>query len=82
MAQQPLQDIPWERPPGVKVGDTGGKLRTTMEEVEAETEAELLAAKPGGKPGGKPAPKPGAKVIPRTPAPPPATPAPPRPSKT
>ncbi len=74
-AQQPLQDIPWERPPGVKLGDTGGKLRTTMEEVEAETEAEKLqAAKPGAKPG--------AKVIPRTPAPRPAAPAPPRPSKT
>ena len=30
---QPLQDIPWERPPSVKPGDTGGKLRTTVEEV-------------------------------------------------
>ena len=78
-AQQPLQDIPWERPPGVKAGDTGGKLRTTMEEVEEETEAEKLAA---AKPGAKVTAKPGAKVIPRTPAPRPAAPAPPRPSKT
>jgi penicillin-binding protein 1A len=33
---QPLQDIPWARPPGVKADDTGGKLRTTMEEVAAD----------------------------------------------
>ena len=38
-AGQPLQDIPWERPPGVKADDTGGKLRTTMEEVLADTQA-------------------------------------------
>jgi penicillin-binding protein 1A len=30
---QPLREIPWERPPGVKPNDTGGKLRTTVEEV-------------------------------------------------
>ncbi|HEX2658819.1 MAG TPA: penicillin-binding transpeptidase domain-containing protein, partial [Polyangia bacterium] len=30
---QPLREIPWERPPGVKPGDTGGKVRTTVEEV-------------------------------------------------
>jgi penicillin-binding protein 1A len=48
-AGQPLQDVPWERPPGVKKDDTGGKLRTTMEEVEAET-AELAAQQKGGKP--------------------------------
>ena len=36
-AGQPLQDIPWERPPGVKADDTGGKLRTTMDEVKADT---------------------------------------------
>ncbi len=48
-AGQPLQDIPWERPPGVKKDDTGGKLRTTMEEVQAET-AELAAQQKGGKP--------------------------------
>jgi penicillin-binding protein 1A len=33
---QPLKDIPWDRPPGVKPNDTGGSLRTTMEEVKAE----------------------------------------------
>jgi penicillin-binding protein 1A len=47
-AGQPLQDIPWARPPGVKADDTGGKLRTTMEEVAAD-------APPGAK---KPPPKP------------------------
>jgi penicillin-binding protein 1A len=36
-AGQPLQEIPWERPPGIKPNDTGGKLRTTMEEVLADT---------------------------------------------
>jgi penicillin-binding protein 1A len=35
-AGQPLQEIPWERPPDVKPGDTGGKLRTTVEEVLEE----------------------------------------------
>jgi penicillin-binding protein 1A len=52
-AGQPLQDVPWERPEGVKKDDTGGKLRTTMEEIAAETE-ELK--KNGGKlpPGWKP----------------------------
>ena len=30
---QPLREIPWERPPGVKPNDTGGKVRTTLEEV-------------------------------------------------
>ncbi len=38
-AGQPLQEIPWERPRGVKPTDTGGTLRTTMEEVKAEEEA-------------------------------------------
>jgi penicillin-binding protein 1A len=47
-ASQPLQDVPWQRPPGVKADDTGGKLRTTMEEVAAD-------APPGPK---KPPPKP------------------------
>jgi penicillin-binding protein 1A len=41
---QPLQDIPWARPPGVKADDTGGKLRTTMEEVAADA-----PQTPGGK---------------------------------
>lgn len=36
-AGQPLKDIPWERPPGVKANDTGGTLRTTMDEVKADT---------------------------------------------
>jgi penicillin-binding protein 1A len=36
-AGQPLKDIPWQRPPGVKANDTGGNLRTTMEEVKADT---------------------------------------------
>jgi hypothetical protein len=35
-ANQPLKDIPWDRPTGVKTNDTGGSLRTTMEEVKAE----------------------------------------------
>ena len=47
-AGQPLQDIPWERPPGVKADDTGGKLRTTMEEVAAD--APPGAKKPPQKP--------------------------------
>jgi penicillin-binding protein 1A len=66
-AGQPLEDVPWERPPGVKKDDTGGTLRTTMEEVEAETE-ELL--KNGGKP-----PKPGAPKAPGPPKLKPSTPA-------
>jgi penicillin-binding protein 1A len=37
-AGQRLQEIPWERPRGVKAGDTGGTLRTTMEEVKQEEE--------------------------------------------
>ena len=59
-AGQPLQDVPWERPPGVKKDDTGGKLRTTMEEVEAETAAEQQKAGKPAKPGapGKPAARP------------------------
>ena len=36
-AAQQLKDIPWERPAGVKANDTGGNLRTTMEEVKADT---------------------------------------------
>jgi penicillin-binding protein 1A len=35
-AGQPLVEIPWERPKGVKAHDTGGTLRTTMEEVKDE----------------------------------------------
>jgi penicillin-binding protein 1A len=35
-AGQPLKEIPWERPDGVKPNDTGGNLRTTMDELKAE----------------------------------------------
>jgi penicillin-binding protein 1A len=35
-SQQPLQEIPWETPKGVKKNDTGGTLRTTMDEVKAD----------------------------------------------
>jgi hypothetical protein len=38
-AGQPLRDIPWERPPGVRANDTGGNLRATIEAVKAEDEA-------------------------------------------
>ena len=59
-AEQPLDDIPWERPPGVKADDTGGKLRTTMEEVlaDGQTDAATAAHKP-------------LRVTPRPPTPPP-----------
>ncbi len=33
---QPLHEVPWERPPDVKAADTGGTLRTKMEEVLEE----------------------------------------------
>jgi hypothetical protein len=57
-AGQPLQDIPWERPAGVKPGDTGGKLRTTADEVLADTQApppRPAAQAPPGKPQTHPA---------------------------
>jgi penicillin-binding protein 1A len=38
-AGQPLEEIPWERPKGVKPNDTGGTLRTTMDELKAEEAA-------------------------------------------
>jgi penicillin-binding protein 1A len=38
-AGQPLRDIPWDRPPGVRTNDTGGNLRATIEAVKAEDEA-------------------------------------------
>jgi membrane carboxypeptidase/penicillin-binding protein len=53
-AMQPLRDVPWERPPGVKKDDTGGTLRTTMDEVLAETDAAAAKGKPA--PPKKPAP--------------------------
>jgi membrane carboxypeptidase/penicillin-binding protein len=57
-AGQPLLDVPWERPAGVKADDTGGKLRTTMEEVlaDGQTDAATAAHKP--------------RTAPRSPAPP------------
>jgi len=33
---QPLSEIPWQRPATVKPGDTGGKVRTTVDEVLAD----------------------------------------------
>jgi penicillin-binding protein 1A len=39
-ALQPLQEIPWDRPRGVKPSDTGGSVRTTMEEIKAEEQEE------------------------------------------
>jgi penicillin-binding protein 1A len=59
-ARQPLQEIPWERPPGVKPNDTGGRLRTTVEEVLAD-------APPGA---AKSAPPPAPVAPPAPPAPP------------
>jgi penicillin-binding protein 1A len=38
-SQQPLREIPWETPKGVKQNDTGGRLRTTMEEVKDDLAA-------------------------------------------
>ena len=58
-AGQPLHDIPWARPAGVKADDTGGKLRTTMEEVLADGQMrtrKAAAHKPRGVPA-SPAPK-------------------------
>ena len=52
-AGQPLKDVPWQRPPGVKADDTGGKLRTTMEEVASDAQPA-----PGRKPPRPPRPAP------------------------
>ena len=51
-ANQPLRDVPWQRPPGVRADDTGGKLRTTMEEVASD------GVPPGRKPPRPPRPAP------------------------
>jgi penicillin-binding protein 1A len=59
-AGQPLRDIPWERPAGVKADDKGGDLRTTMEEVlaDGQTDPKAAAHKPKGVPATpRPAPK-------------------------
>src|SRR4051812_43617745 len=67
-AKQPLVDVPWERPAGVKSDDTGGKLRTTMEEVlaDGQTDAATAAHKPLRVTPSKP-------PAPRTAPPPPRT---------
>jgi hypothetical protein len=49
-AGQPLQDIPWARPPGVKADDKGGTVRTTMEEVAADAQQTPGAKKPPAPP--------------------------------
>jgi hypothetical protein len=56
-AGQPLADVPWERPAGVKADDRGGDLRTTMEEVlaDGQTDPKAAAHKP--------------RSVPRTPPP-------------
>ncbi|MBC8131715.1 MAG: hypothetical protein H7X95_01940, partial [Deltaproteobacteria bacterium] len=51
---QPLKEIPWERPPGVKPNDTGGKLRTTLEEVVGDGKAPASKGKPKTKPQPQP----------------------------
>jgi penicillin-binding protein 1A len=49
-AGQPLQDIPWERPPGVKPDDTGGTVRTTMDEVLADDQTKPAPKKAAQQP--------------------------------
>jgi penicillin-binding protein 1A len=69
-AGQPLQPVPWSRPAGVKPDDTGGTLRTTMEEVKADDAAQKAAApKPGAPKLG--AAKPAAAGPPKPSPPPP-----------
>jgi len=58
---QPLREIPWERPPGVKADDTGGKVRTTLQEVMADGSGPPP-------PRGKAGPPPTASVTPTAPA--------------
>jgi penicillin-binding protein 1A len=67
-AKQPLVDVPWERPAGVKSDDTGGKLRTTMEEVlaDGQTDAATAAHKPMRVTPRAPTPSPPAHAPPRT----------------
>ena len=71
-AGQPLQDIPWERPAGVKPGDTGGKLRTTADEILADTQApppRPAATPPASKPPAKAPPAPPLPTAGKKPAP-------------
>jgi penicillin-binding protein 1A len=79
-AGQPLKDIPWDRPPDVKIGDTGGKLRTTVEEVLAEGQLDPKAQKAlaRGKIAGA-APANSTKTNTNTHAPGPASPSAPKP---
>ena len=68
-AGQPLQDIPWERPAGVKPNDTGGRLRTTLDEILADTQAPPPRPAVPPSQGNKPAPTPAAgKKPPAAPA--------------
>ncbi len=42
---QPLLEVPWERPAGVRATDTGGNLRSTIEAVKAEDAAQAKKRK-------------------------------------
>ncbi|HLK92990.1 MAG TPA: transglycosylase domain-containing protein [Polyangia bacterium] len=55
-AGQPLRDVPWDRPAGVKPDDKGGTLRTTMEEVlaDGQTDPKAAAHKPRAVPSTPP----------------------------
>jgi penicillin-binding protein 1A len=59
-AGQPLQEVPWHRPAGVKADDKGGTLRTTLEEVQADGQMPPPGARKPRPPatGQPPAPKP------------------------
>ena len=58
---QPLREIPWERPPGVKPDDTGGKVRTTLEEVMADGRGPPPAPRSKAPPAPAPEASPAAK---------------------
>ena len=59
---QPLREIPWARPPGVKADDTGGKVRTTLEEVMADGKGPPPKGKSSAPPASaRPEPVPAAK---------------------
>ena len=44
---QPLLEVPWERPAGVRATDTGGNLRNTIEAVKAEDAAQAAKKRKG-----------------------------------